>query len=312
MGEVEARNQELLRLASIVENDSDYAIIIGDLNYRLSMPFETAVSLANEEKYDELMKFDQLTDSKSRDPELAKLREGPIYFPPTYKFDVGTDEYDTGPKHRAPAYTDRILVKTFPPRLVVGGPGVEPVFETDVVRRYCPNATFISPFFYRPNQGTPNFPEEPRCESYMCQRGKLSDHRPVRAVFEVSVPIEVRDKWEELELHKRKKRKEMQTFSFPVMEIAPEVAVYVGMEKKAELKNSGCCWARWTVSGFGEELKVTPDHGTLFPGISVEVAFLASKVMPAPIVVRFEAGNRCSAQTKVTTQPKGSSSFHAA
>lgn len=37
--------------------------------------------------------------------------EGPLYFRPTYKLDVGVDRYDSGPKRRVPAWTDRVLFK---------------------------------------------------------------------------------------------------------------------------------------------------------------------------------------------------------
>jgi synaptojanin len=33
-------------------------------------------------------------------------------FPPTYKYDVGSDVYDTSEKARTPSYTDRILWRT--------------------------------------------------------------------------------------------------------------------------------------------------------------------------------------------------------
>jgi len=37
--------------------------------------------------------------------------EGPLFFHPTYRYDVGTDNYDTSEKSRIPAWTDRILYR---------------------------------------------------------------------------------------------------------------------------------------------------------------------------------------------------------
>ena len=39
------------------------------------------------------------------------LTEASLGFNPTYKFDRGTDVYDSGEKKRIPAWTDRILFK---------------------------------------------------------------------------------------------------------------------------------------------------------------------------------------------------------
>jgi phosphatidylinositol-bisphosphatase len=43
---------------------------------------------------------------------FREFEEGPITFPPTYKYDPGTQQFDTSHKQRAPAYTDRILFKS--------------------------------------------------------------------------------------------------------------------------------------------------------------------------------------------------------
>jgi len=51
--------------------------------------------------------------------EWPHFSEGPITFPPTYKFDANSDQYDTGKKKRVPSWTDRILWKTCHPDIRV-------------------------------------------------------------------------------------------------------------------------------------------------------------------------------------------------
>lgn len=54
--------------------------------------------------------------AKNTWPILKGFQEGPLNFAPTFKFDVGTNKYDTSAKKRKPAWTDRILWKVKPPR----------------------------------------------------------------------------------------------------------------------------------------------------------------------------------------------------
>jgi len=47
----------------------------------------------------------------SNNPSLTQLEEGPLDFDPTYKYDIGTNNYDTSNKKRIPSWCDRILFK---------------------------------------------------------------------------------------------------------------------------------------------------------------------------------------------------------
>jgi len=52
---------------------------------------------------------DQFRRERTAKRAFAGFEEGDLLFPPTYKFDPGTDDWDTSEKARAPAWTDRVL-----------------------------------------------------------------------------------------------------------------------------------------------------------------------------------------------------------
>jgi inositol polyphosphate 5-phosphatase INPP5E len=89
------------------------------------------------------------------------FKEAKIKFPPTYKYDVGTQEFDTSSKQRAPAYTDRILYKYKLPPL-----GFR---RTSALN----------------SEGRPNSPPSPiKCIAYDSVQSIISsDHKPVWALF---------------------------------------------------------------------------------------------------------------------------------
>ena len=99
---------------------------IADTNYRVDLDNDTARYLAENDGLDALVASDQasrapLTLSDARlTSSLMKLKnamdsgvafvgyeEGPLLFRPTYRYDVGTDIYDTSEKMRIPAWTGR-------------------------------------------------------------------------------------------------------------------------------------------------------------------------------------------------------------
>lgn len=109
----------------------DRVVWAGDLNYRINAPRPVADLLLSKGMHEVLLNNEQLSLERGRDrdrEEMIKIREGggaggdgdrrglfsgysegPLNFRPTYKFDTGTDTYDTSSKQRVPAWTDRIL-----------------------------------------------------------------------------------------------------------------------------------------------------------------------------------------------------------
>lgn len=92
--------------------DNEICILNGDLNYRIdTMGRDTVVKAINANNFSKLLERDQLLVSRRRHPgfRARAFQEFPIAFAPTYKYDVGSDRYDTSEKRRAPAWCDRIL-----------------------------------------------------------------------------------------------------------------------------------------------------------------------------------------------------------
>ncbi|CAM9772752.1 unnamed protein product, partial [Laminaria digitata] len=88
----------------------DRVVWAGDLNYRVNVPRGAADLLLSRDMHGVLLKNEQLTIERDRGGPLAPFagyREGPLNFRPTYKFDSGSDTYDTSSKRRVPAWTDR-------------------------------------------------------------------------------------------------------------------------------------------------------------------------------------------------------------
>ncbi|KAL8728642.1 MAG: hypothetical protein Q9166_005257 [cf. Caloplaca sp. 2 TL-2023] len=94
--------------------DHEICILNGDLNYRIdTMSREIVLKAIQSGSLNKLLERDQLLVSQRKNPTfgLKAFAECPIDFDPTYKYDVGSDTYDTSEKHRAPAWCDRILYR---------------------------------------------------------------------------------------------------------------------------------------------------------------------------------------------------------
>jgi hypothetical protein len=91
--------------------DIEYWIILGDLNFRIDLSYEDALSLIQEKKYDVLYGVDQFNSVKENDLFLRDyINEKEINFEPTYKYVKCSNEYAYDEdKIRVPAWTDRIF-----------------------------------------------------------------------------------------------------------------------------------------------------------------------------------------------------------
>ena len=89
----------------------DYCFILGDLNYRINGSRDDVELLVNFNIYEVLQKGDQLKIELSENTAFLKFLEGKIEFPPTYRFNCGTNSFDSSKKRRVPAWTDRIIYK---------------------------------------------------------------------------------------------------------------------------------------------------------------------------------------------------------
>lgn len=118
----------------------------GDMNYRIEARREVVVASVRSGEYQNLQIHDQLLKEMkfNRGFRLRSFQEGPIDFIPTYKYDPRTNEFDTSPKKRIPAWCDRILWRVLNS-------------SRAVQTQYC------------------------RWEA------NISDHRPISAVFDLTV-----------------------------------------------------------------------------------------------------------------------------
>ncbi len=142
----------------------DCCIWLGDLNYRIEANRRVVDALLAKSDRTEALQIlranDQLTRVQHRREAFVGWSEGPLDFAPTYKFDPGTDKYDSSSKQRVPAWTDRVLHKC-------------PCGEDTSQEHPCriPQLSLLS---------------------YGCVNElRVSDHRPVRAAYALLLPAQL-------------------------------------------------------------------------------------------------------------------------
>ncbi len=93
--------------------EHDVLLWCGDLNYRINSDnFEEVIDKIKQNKLSDLRVLDQLRQEKAAGNVFVEFEEAKLKFPPTYKFKVGTDDYDfRKSKVRIPSWCDRILFR---------------------------------------------------------------------------------------------------------------------------------------------------------------------------------------------------------
>uniref|UniRef100_A0A1D1XET1 Type I inositol 1,4,5-trisphosphate 5-phosphatase 1 n=2 Tax=Anthurium amnicola TaxID=1678845 RepID=A0A1D1XET1_9ARAE len=126
--------------------DHERIIWLGDLNYRIKLPYEKTRALISRKEWSKLVEMDQLKRELKKGRAFDGWSEGVLNFPPTYKYEPNSEDYfGEDPKlgRRTPAWCDRIL----------------------------------------------SFGKGMRLLKYNRSELKLSDHRPVTAIFVAEVEV---------------------------------------------------------------------------------------------------------------------------
>jgi hypothetical protein len=113
-------NTSFKKYQDIKFKDYNYYFFFGDLNSRINLDYSSPLIediLNNHSKtlngdFNNLLIYDQFKQYQKESSLILQMDEAPIKFSPTYKYVIGSNEYDKN-KKRIPSWTDRILFKKF-------------------------------------------------------------------------------------------------------------------------------------------------------------------------------------------------------
>jgi hypothetical protein len=206
--------------------DCDTLFFFGDLNYRLDIPIDQLKSLLGQKGYNQLLEHDQLKKAQTHRllPEAVLpghtssfltafegFNEAEISFQPTYKYDKGTDNFDSSEKERKPAWTDRILWWTPNKKAELElsakleRAGLEESKDDNDSDKPTVTEEESSTSITKTQQ-PPNDKLKIECKTYTSAMDvRMSDHKPVIAIFEVSIPVVDRQRQKQIvqELEKK-------------------------------------------------------------------------------------------------------------
>eukprot|EP01042_Synura_sphagnicola_P000383 gene383-400_t len=172
--------------------DHDVIFWFGDLNYRIEQgpDLPELYNMIENKLYSELCRYDQLTMERMAGNVFHGFMEGSLAFPPTYKYIPNTNNYDKSleGKLRRPSYCDRILYLLNNEEFLRSSvPLVPPGVLDERLLRIRRRSNQMELYSLEKCGMAAPIAERVRLVDYTDCPNSLSDHKPVRASFVLSV-----------------------------------------------------------------------------------------------------------------------------
>ncbi|KAL5201196.1 hypothetical protein ABZP36_035550 [Zizania latifolia] len=167
--------------------DHDQVVLLGDLNYRISLEEAETRLLVEDKNWSILLENDQLLLEFSTGRHFDGWQEGVITFSPTYKYQPNSDQYywcfdgAPGEKKRAPAWSAHQGLLNPTPEMIASdvageSDGCMAFMRLPLLPWVCVCVCRCDRILWR-GKGLKQIQYDTCCNY------RLSDHRPVRAVF---------------------------------------------------------------------------------------------------------------------------------
>jgi len=269
--------------------DNDILFWFGDLNYRLNNSSDLIKEYVSQGKIEELLEFDQLLNEKSKQLVFTDFYESKITFIPTYKYDIGTNIFDTSEKKRAPAFCDRVL-------WYKASNSLKPSEVTSFNKITEEDNEWIIPKNY---------------DSY--RDLTISDHKPVISEFEIWVRKVNSEKYVDIYSQLIKQLDRHENDSIPVINVSSFVLDFgtvtnnISSTKSLIIKNNGKVLSTYSLITSLDDnnsnstfpwISVKPSSNTIYPGESQTINItltvtteLSLRKIDEIIILRVKNGN---------------------
>ena len=279
------RNEEMREIGDVLDSlPLDFSIIAGDLNYRVELPYQIAVDQLQSDNIAFLASHDQF--ARYRQSQGSKFQEAEIKFKPTYRFDPDCDVYDTSKKQRVPSWTDRVIVKTAGPWLPLQQDSL--VFESDIVRHMDLKVEFQGTSNFSLDEPHPTWPSPPECIEYTSRQDvRLSDHRPVYAIYRFKVPQVNETRRSHFEEVRKLKYEDLISLSIPRCHVEPQ-SFKIDTQAEVVISNVSCAICTWKLNICPPGVTIQPTKGIIMPGGSSQVTVTCENAVAGIQVVMLD------------------------